>query len=136
MVCAPSDKVPRASPYSGSRSALTRLLLQDFHLLRFAFPCDSYIVLTCLYRGPYPNFYWFGLLRFRSPLLTESISLSFPLGTKMFQFPRSLLSVTIFSSQDDMIFLMPGSPIRISSDHSLLPAPQSFSQVVASFFAF
>ena len=30
----------------------------------------------------------FGLLRFRSPLLTESINLSFPLGTKMFQFPR------------------------------------------------
>lgn len=29
----------------------------------------------------------FGLLRFRSPLLTESISLSFPPGTLMFQFP-------------------------------------------------
>ena len=29
----------------------------------------------------------FGLLRFRSPLLTESISFSFPPGNKMFQFP-------------------------------------------------
>ena len=29
----------------------------------------------------------FGLLRFRSPLLTESFLLSFPPGTKMFQFP-------------------------------------------------
>lgn len=29
----------------------------------------------------------FGLIRFRSPLLTESMSLSFPPGTEMFQFP-------------------------------------------------
>ena len=38
--------------------------------------------------GPHPIRRWFGLLRLRSPLLTESITLSFPLGTKMFQFPR------------------------------------------------
>ena len=31
---------------------------------------------------------WFGLFRFRSPLLTESIFLSVPLGTEMFQFSR------------------------------------------------
>lgn len=30
----------------------------------------------------------FGLIRVRSPLLTESNSLSVPLGTEMFQFPR------------------------------------------------
>ena len=30
---------------------------------------------------------WFGLLPFRSPLLRESISLSFPQGTEMFHFP-------------------------------------------------
>lgn len=30
----------------------------------------------------------FGLIRVRSPLLTESMSLSLPLGTEMFQFPR------------------------------------------------
>ena len=30
---------------------------------------------------------WFGLVRFRSPLLTESLLLSFPPGTEMFQFP-------------------------------------------------
>jgi hypothetical protein len=29
---------------------------------------------------------WFGLVRFRSPLLTESRFLSFPPATKMFQF--------------------------------------------------
>src|SRR6516225_2348477 len=30
---------------------------------------------------------WFGLVRVRSPLLTESLSLSLPPGTEMFQFP-------------------------------------------------
>ena len=30
---------------------------------------------------------WFGLIRFRSPLLTESRFLSLPPGTEMFQFP-------------------------------------------------
>ena len=30
---------------------------------------------------------WFRLFLFRSPLLKESIFLSFPVGTKMFQFP-------------------------------------------------
>ncbi len=30
---------------------------------------------------------WFGLIRFRSPLLTESRLIYFPAGTKMFQFP-------------------------------------------------
>ena len=31
---------------------------------------------------------WFGLFQFRSPLLSESLLFSSPLGTKMFQFPR------------------------------------------------
>ncbi len=30
---------------------------------------------------------WFGLFRIRSPLLAESLLISFPGGTKMFQFP-------------------------------------------------
>ena len=30
---------------------------------------------------------WFGLFRVRSPLLTESLLISFPPGTEMFHFP-------------------------------------------------
>ena len=45
--------------------------LQDYHLLWSAFPDGS-------------RRYW--LIRFRSPLLTESLLLSFPPGTEMFQF--------------------------------------------------
>ena len=79
-----------------------------------------------------PNLRWFGLLRVRSPLLTESISLSFPLGTLMFQFPRLLRYNYVF------IITWPtynrsGSPIRKSRDLSLRPAPPGLSQVVASF---
>ena len=36
----------------------------------------------------------FGLLPFRSPLLRESLSISFPLGTKMFPFPRFASALT------------------------------------------
>jgi hypothetical protein len=45
---------------------LTSFRLQDFHLLRSGFPARS-------------RFHW--LIRFRSPLLTESRLLSFPLDT-------------------------------------------------------
>jgi hypothetical protein len=42
------------------------------------------------YRGPTTpkgEAFWFGLLRVRSPLLTESLLFSFPPGNEMFQFP-------------------------------------------------
>ena len=38
-------------------------------------------------RNPKSRRTWFRLFRFRSPLLTESQLISFPPGTKMFQFP-------------------------------------------------
>ncbi len=41
-----------------------------------------------LYSSPTTPFSRFRLLPFRSPLLRESLLLSFPLATKMFQFPR------------------------------------------------
>ena len=39
----------------------------------------------------------FGLVRFRSPLLSESLLLSFPQGTKMFQFPWFASAAYVFS---------------------------------------
>jgi hypothetical protein len=46
------------------------------------------LTISVPYRGPTtpPASRWFGLLRFRSPLLTESISLSVPPVTEMFHF--------------------------------------------------
>jgi len=41
----------------------------------------------------------FGLFRFRSPLLTESLLLSFPPGSEMFQFPGFATSAYGFSGR-------------------------------------
>ena len=38
---------------------------------------------------PEINDLWFGLFRVRSPLLAESLLISFPAGTEMFHFPAS-----------------------------------------------
>lgn len=50
---------------------LTSLQLQGFHLLWLRIPTHSSV-------------HW--LIRVRSPLLTESLLLSFPVSTEMFQF--------------------------------------------------
>ena len=66
----------------------------------------------------------FALYRFRSPLLTVSQLISFPPGTKMFQFPGfPLLSEC----------LMAGSPIRTFSDQGPLAPPRDISQLGTSF---
>ena len=69
------------------------------HVLHFAYGDFTLSVRLFQYRSaiqsmsfasPLPRAYYyprFGLLRFRSPLLSESFLLSFPPGTKMFQFP-------------------------------------------------
>src|SRR5262249_11345129 len=48
----------------------------------------EYLLPLCLALQPHRDeSQWFGLVRFRSPLLTESRLLSFPRGTECFQFP-------------------------------------------------
>jgi hypothetical protein len=63
----------------------------------------------------------FGLVRFRSPLLTESRLISFPAGTEMFQFPA--LASTGLCIHPGMTppacAVTPGCPIRRSPDQSL-----------------
>ena len=75
--------------------------LQGFHLLRPRIP-------TCSLR----------LIRFRSPLLTESRLISFPPGTEMFQFPGFALLPYAFRQQYSVNRV--GFPIRRSTDHSLV----------------
>ena len=64
----------------------TNLLIQGYHLLWRWFPTASNFL--------YPAT---GLVRFRSPLLSESRLISFPLGTEMFQFPRFASVTYVFS---------------------------------------
>ena len=98
----------------------------------------------------------FGLLPFRSPLLRESIFLSSPAGTKMFQFPalapalRPVRGIRPrgFPHSDShgslpvcgspwicAAFGRAGSPIRTPTDHFPFADPRGFSQLTASFLA-
>ena len=69
---------------------------------------------------------WFGLIRFRSPLLTESLLLSFPPGTEMFQFPRLAAATYGFS---DSQFGHLGINARLTASPSL---SQSSTPFIAS----
>jgi hypothetical protein len=75
-------------------------------------------------------FDWF--IRVRSPLLTESLLLSFPLDTEMFHFSRFALYPYAFRVKYPCGWVAPFGYSRITA---LLPAPLDFSQVHASFIA-
>ncbi len=114
--------------FHGIRATLERrhcgmdLRLQDCHLLWWTFPDP----LTDRYRSfcqrPQPRSEdRFGLIRFRSPLLTESRLISFPPGTEMFQFPglaRHGLCVHPCVTPSGCP-VTPGCPIRRSPDQGL-----------------
>jgi hypothetical protein len=66
------------------------------------------------------------LLRFRSPLLSESRLISVPLPTEMFQFRRFASGTLLNSGADDPCG--PGFPIRTSSDQCLFAgSPRLFA---------
>ena len=67
----------------------------------------------------------FGLIRVRSPLLTESLLLSFPGGTEMFQFPPFAPRSYGFTTRP---FGHPGINARLT-------APPGLSQSSTPFFA-
>ena len=66
--------------------------IRDFHSLWCNIPAASPNLLTLLILSHNPLKIEFRLVPFRSPLLRESLLLSFPLVTKMFQFTRFALS--------------------------------------------
>ena len=69
---------------------------------------------------------WFGLIRFRSPLLTESLLLSLPRGTEMFQFPPFATCTYGFSAG---LFGHPGINARLTASPGL---SQSSTPFIAS----
>lgn len=89
--------------------------------------------MSCLCCSPttpmLPKQHRFGLFRFRSPLLTESLLFSSPMGTEMFQFP-TFAPFTWWQA-----FNLPGCPIRKSRDYGLFAPPPCLSQLITSFFA-
>ena len=98
MVPVDSDRISRVPPYSGYFLEIVAFRRQDFHLLWFSFPSNSAMhQFSYSFSGspttPIPK-NWFGLFPLRSPLLRESIFLSLPPVTKMFQF-AGLLSLSL-----------------------------------------
>ena len=100
---------------------------------------SRYLLLMRLlaFRGPLPHTYfyiWFGLSRFRSPLLSESIAFFLFLRVmRCFSSPGSPDS-TIDSYYRNTTLLVLSSLIRISADLRSFATPHSFSQLVTSFF--
>ncbi len=78
-----------------------------------------------------------GCIRLRSPLLTESRLISFPPGTKMFQFPGLAPTHYAFMRRSrHLIAQWRGvAPFRDLRIKACLPAPRSLSQAAASFVA-
>ena len=117
-------------------SALLRILLsiilfclRDYHSLWFNFPENSTHNIKSYYSPTTPTMpkhNWFGLFRIRSPLLTESLLFSLPLGTQMFQFPRFtsfrmiILQITGFPHSEIYgLKFMCNSPQLIAACHVL-----------------
>ena len=118
MVPPCSDRISRVPPYSRTHGSLR---IRGCHPLWPAFPDRS---------ASFPHAT--GLFRFRSPLLTESLLMSVPPGTEMFQFPGFASTHYVFMRRYPIGV---GCPIRISTDQSLLAAPRGFSQRATSFIA-
>jgi hypothetical protein len=76
---------------------------------------------------------WFGLLRFRSPLLSESLLFSLPVGTEMFHFPTfppHTLYIQMQVTGHNSSWVSPFGHPRINAR---LPTPQGLSQATTSF---
>jgi len=107
--------------------------LLDFHHLWCRIQLLRLFFVFIVFGFPQPHLLkvkWFRLFPFRSPLLRESLLLSFPPATEMFQFTGLPLP---FLWIQKGVLLCRGCPIRESSDLCLLPAPRSVSPVSAPF---
>ena len=112
-----------------------RFAYGDFTLFVLLFQNSSASDFSAI-RGPLPRTYCymrFGLFRFRSPLLSESIFFLFLQVLRCFSSLGSLRK-TMDSSYDTTTLLVVSSLIRKSADHSLCATPRSLSQLVTSFF--
>ena len=116
--------------------ALNQIRVRGFHPLCPAFPKQFCFSSNVQRWGPLPRTYCyirFGLFRFRSPLLSESIFFLFLQVLRCFSSlgsPRK----TMDSSYDTTALPVVSSLIRKSADHSLCATPRSLSQLVTSFF--
>jgi hypothetical protein len=101
MVPANSCKIPRVPHYSGAEPKPQTFNIHDYHVLWWTFPNPSTRLVSLLRSVPRPHkskLPWFRLLRFRSPLLAESLLFSFPSVTEMVHFTEFALTVLFDSN--------------------------------------
>ena len=98
MVPPCSDRISRVPPYSRTFASLR---IRGYHPLWPDFPDRS----ACQTKAT-------GLFRFRSPLLAESLLMSVPPGTEMFQFPGFASSTYVFSERYRLRGGLPHSDIH------------------------
>lgn len=135
MVPADSQQIPRARCYSGKNIDHTTTHAFTYgtnHPLRRTIPdastdtrksCSQLTACkrlrpTTPHTQPLPGITRtrFSLIRYRSPLHTESQLFSSPTGTEMFHFPASTPTQTMNSPAGNTTQLVLGFPIRTSSD--------------------
>lgn len=137
-----SNGVSPAPPYLRTHaSGNLSFRIQDYYPLWWVFPDSSAkknwqtpikrVREPC---NPKEQALWFRLFRFRSPLLSESLLISIPPGTEMFQFPGCASYPYVFRVR------FPCTHGRVSSFGypritAWLTAPRGFSQPPTSFIA-
>ena len=127
------SRVPRYSGYSSLTRSFTYMTLTFFGMSSHTFQLKLINTKCC----PKPQKYcysWFGLFRFRSPLLTESQLMSSPPGTEMFHFPGYGFR-RLFDSAPDGGTAPAGLPHSDTPGSKSAATPRGFSQFAASFFA-
>ena len=78
---------------------------------------------------------WFSLFRVRSPLLTESLLFSLPVGTEMFHFPTFPLPALCVQAGVTPHYECGVSPFGHPRINACLRAPRGFSHATTSFIA-
>ena len=136
MVLTCSVRIPRVPTYSGYSLINNVFNYGTFTLFHVSFQISSSnFVFSSGSPLPHTYYYiWFGLFRFRSPLLSESLFYFLFLRViRWFSSPGSP-RMTIDSSYDNTTLLVLSFLIRTSADQCSLATPRSFSQHVTSFF--
>ena len=150
MVPPDSHGISGVPCYLGSRTRATPLRIRGYHPLRPHFPMGSTSPAfsycsgnrqippsgpTTPHTQPLPGITCmrFSLIRFRSPLLSESLLFSLPTGTEMFHFPAfppHALYIQARVTRHDSCWVPPFGHPRINAR---LPTPQGLSQAPTSF---
>ena len=136
MVLTFSVRISRVPTYSGYRSSSHLFAYGPLTLSRVAFQLSS-AKLFSTKCGPSPHAYcytWFGLFRFRSPLLSESfVYFLFLRVIRWFSSPGSP-HIPMDSVYDTATLLAVSFLIRTSTGQRSFATYRSFSQLVTSFF--